>query len=147
MKKTFTKTTALFMAIMMLLGSAAAGAGGFAQALDTLSVRASAAGTEYTDTAQGLKFTADSAIVITGYTDNLRVGANGSYTIPTKASNGTTEYTVTQIGSGAFNGCTKIKNLTIPEGITYIGSSAFKSCTSLQTVNYNSNSCELYDTT
>ncbi len=70
---------------------------------------------------------------------------------------------ITSIGDGAFNGCTSFNNPSFPDKLQTIGASAFAGCkaittltipknvtyigTSLQTVNYNSNSCELYDTT
>ena len=74
---------------------------------------------------------------ITGYT-----GSGGSVVIP-----GTIDgYTVTGIGSYAFNGCTKITEISIPNTITSIGYGAFSSCTSLETVNMSYNSTVEYET-
>ena len=56
---------------------------------------------------------------------------SGHVTIPeTVTYNGLT-YTVTGIGSHAFENCTGLTSVTIPNTVTYIGENAFYKCTSL----------------
>jgi len=54
-------------------------------------------------------------------------GISGSVTIPDG---------VTEIGSGAFDGCTSLTSVTIPASITSIGDMAFFRCTSLTSVTF-----------
>ena len=53
---------------------------------------------------------------------------SSSYVIPSS---------VTEIGSGAFEGCTGLKSVTIPNSVTNIGGGAFVNCTSLVDVKLN----------
>lgn len=53
---------------------------------------------------------------------------SGDLTIPSTVYVGETAYTVTSIGSYAFNGCSSLTSINIPEGVTSIGSSAFYDC-------------------
>lgn len=43
-------------------------------------------------------------------------------------------YTITSIGSGAFDGCYSIRKITIPSGVTTIGDNAFNYCHCLETI-------------
>jgi len=65
-------------------------------------------------------------LTITG----CKTDASGSITIP-KTING---YTVTSIGSYAFEDCTSLTTITIPDGVTSIGKYAFSGCASLTTI-------------
>ncbi len=52
-------------------------------------------------------------------------GKKGGYVIPDS---------VTQIGSGVFDGCTGLTSITIPESVTSIGSYTFNDCTGLNEI-------------
>ena len=57
-------------------------------------------------------------------------GTGGAVTIP-----GTIDaYTVTSIGTNAFQNCTNLTSVTIPDSVTSIGEAAFYDCTSLTSV-------------
>ncbi len=74
-------------------------------------------------TVDGLKYTYFSfgqAAVIPGDYQNLK-----SVTVPGTVTINNSQYQVTAIGSGAFNGCYNIRTVNLPEGITEIGNSAF----------------------
>ena len=71
----------------------------------------------------GLKYTyysSGQAAVIPGDYQNLN-----SVTVPGTVTINNSQYQVTAIGSGAFNGCYNIRTVNLPEGITEIGNSAF----------------------
>ncbi len=51
--------------------------------------------------------------------------------IPETVCNDGITYTVTSIGSSAFNGCTELTEVTIPNSVTTIGDYAFRSCSGL----------------
>lgn len=59
---------------------------------------------------------------------------SGNLTIPTKAKDGDTEYTVTTIGTFAFYGCSGLTSVIIPSSITSIDSGAFRECSGLTSV-------------
>ena len=74
-------------------------------------------------TVDGLKYTyysSGQATVIPGDYQNLK-----SVTVPGTVTINNSQYQVTAIGSGAFNGCYNIRTVNLPEGITEIGNSAF----------------------
>lgn len=66
------------------------------------------------------------------YDGNLTI--SGDVSIPEKITYGSKEYTVTNIGKGAFNNNTSITTLTIPSTIEYIGPAAFGNCTGVTDV-------------
>ena len=51
--------------------------------------------------------------------------------IPDKVTYGGKTYTITSIGSKAFNGCTNLALTSLPSGLTSIGNTAFNGCTNL----------------
>ncbi|MBE7090585.1 MAG: hypothetical protein E7363_01565 [Clostridiales bacterium] len=55
----------------------------------------------------------------------------GNITIPASVTYNGTTYTVTRIGSSAFNNCDSLTEIVIPNSVTSIGSDAFSSCDSL----------------
>ena len=68
-------------------------------------------------------------ITITGYN-----GTSSQISIPSTING----YSVTTIGSRAFEDNTNISNVTIPGSVKVIGAFAFEDCTNLQYVNINS---------
>lgn len=58
----------------------------------------------------------------------------GAVVIPETVSYDGTTYSVTAIGSSAFDGCPRLKSVTIPNSVTYIGNYAFAFCTGLTSV-------------
>ncbi len=58
----------------------------------------------------------------------------GSVTIPSSVTYNSTTYSVTSIGSGAFEDCTGLTSVTIPNSVTTIGYRAFEGCTGLTSV-------------
>ena len=59
---------------------------------------------------------------------------SGALVIPSTVINNSTTYTVTAIGSSAFNLCTGLTSVTLPATITSIGQNAFFQCTSLTSI-------------
>ena len=59
---------------------------------------------------------------------------NGSLTIPSTLTFGSTTYTVVAIGNYAFQGCTGLTSVTIPNTVTTIGNYAFQGCNRLISV-------------
>ena len=58
----------------------------------------------------------------------------GAVIIPSTVTYNSETYSVTSIGSSAFDGCSSLTSITIPESVTSIGSGAFSGCSSLTTV-------------
>lgn len=58
----------------------------------------------------------------------------GDVVIPSIASDGSNEYTVTEIGNYAFYDCKDLTSVTIPNSVTSIGKSAFRICSGLTSV-------------
>ena len=79
--------------------------------------------------------------------DNLQAQVtsmpDGEYTgdigIPSSITYQEKNYSVTDIGYGAFAGCSGLTSITIPNSVTSIGNEAFNSCTGLTSVTLNSN--------
>ena len=61
---------------------------------------------------------------------DVNTNISGKITIPSKLGG----YTVTSIGSSAFEGCYELTSITIPDSVTSIGSSAFYYCTGLTSI-------------
>ena len=61
-------------------------------------------------------------------------GLSGAIEIPASITYKDVAYSVTSIGSSAFDGCTSLTSVTIPDSVTSIGSSAFRGCTSLESI-------------
>ena len=59
---------------------------------------------------------------------------SGTVTIPATVTYNDVEYSVTSIGSSAFEDCSKLTAITIPEGVTSIGDHAFSGCYSLKSI-------------
>lgn len=68
--------------------------------------------------------------------DGFKSGQSGEeLTLPRQAVHNGVEYTVTEIGEGAFSGCSKLKKAVLPDTITDIVTAAFIRCTSLAEIN------------
>lgn len=59
---------------------------------------------------------------------------SGDLTIPESVSSGGKTYTVTSIGSQAFNGCSGLRSVSMGNSITIIGHGAFYGCSGLASV-------------
>ena len=59
---------------------------------------------------------------------------SGDITIPEKITYNATEYSVTSIGSSAFEYCSSLTSISIPNSVTSIRSSAFDGCSSLTSI-------------
>ena len=59
---------------------------------------------------------------------------SGEIVIPETVTYSGKTYSVTSIGSYAFNDCSELKSVTIPESVTNIGSYAFNDCRELTSV-------------
>ena len=59
---------------------------------------------------------------------------SGAVIIPETVAYNGTSYSVTSIGSSAFDGCTGLTGVEIPNCVTSIGNYAFRGCTSLASV-------------
>ena len=56
---------------------------------------------------------------------------SGYVAVPTKVSDGTTDYSVVGVGDRAFDSCYELTGASLPEGVTYIGIEGFDDCESL----------------
>ena len=59
---------------------------------------------------------------------------SGEVIIPSTVTYNGTTYSVTSIGSGAFEYCRSLTSITIPNSVTTIGGSAFEACSSLTSI-------------
>ncbi len=119
------KVLSILLCTVMILGSLAVGGEGFIDALDLLSVKASAA--------QCGIFTyevTDGKVTIT----DCDSSASGEITIPSTLDG----YTVTSIGDCAFYEYIGLKSVTIPGSVKSIGKWAFRDCTGLTSVTIGS---------
>lgn len=76
----------------------------------------------------------DKTVSVAGYSSTT----TGNLVIPQRVSNNAIIYTVTEIGSYAFDGCTGLTSVTIPSSVTSIGWYAFDGCIGLKKVNISS---------
>ncbi len=72
------------------------------------------------------------------------VGSNTTYSggtlvIPETVEYNSKTYTVTSIGSYAFNGCSNLTSVTIPSSVKSFGSYVFYNCSNLSSITLNSN--------
>ena len=95
---------------------------------------AKAADFEYTYKGQTLKYTvldetAKTCAIKAGTSSTASQSITGALEIPSKASDGTTEYTVIKIGQYAFVNNSGMTSILFPNTIVEIGTAAFKTCT------------------
>lgn len=58
----------------------------------------------------------------------------GDITVPSKVSDGTTDFTVIAVGEYAFLNCDGLTSIKIPDEVTSIGSAAFMGCSNLTSI-------------
>ena len=75
--------------------------------------------------------TKEVGVTYKGYMPSTYNEYTGNVIIPESVTYGDVVYSVTSIGSSAFQYCTGLTSVVIPNSITSIGSSAFYGCTSL----------------
>ena len=83
--------------------------------------------------ANGIKYSINSngiSVTVIANTEKY----SGDIVIPSTVTNEGKNYSVTAIGSNAFNGCSSMTSIPINEGIETIGYEAFKGCTKLKTL-------------
>ena len=99
------------------------------------STTAWAAGFYYTD-AKGIGWVC--TIIESTHNVSIEIFNNGSLpatvNIPSSVNIGSTYYTVTSIGNGAFIDCSGLTSITIPSSVTSIGENAFSGCSGLTSI-------------
>lgn len=77
------------------------------------------------------------AVAVTTYEDPDGEGASysGAVTVPSTVAYEDRDYTVTEIGVGAFYSCKDLTGITLPETLETIGEYAFSRCTGLENMN------------
>ena len=63
----------------------------------------------------------------------------GNITIPAEVTFQDEQYTVTAIGSYAFNDCTQLTSISLPETIKTIGTAAFQNCNGITSIQLPNN--------
>ena len=97
-----------------------------------LAVMGMQSATAQTFTSDGLSYNVTSSSTVeVGYQGGE---ASGTITIPSQVTDGGTTYSVTTIGSYAFQYCFGLTSVTIPNSVKSIGTSAFYSCSGLTSV-------------
>ena len=80
---------------------------------------------------------ADLTVAVTFKGDSYNSYSNeysGTVTIPESVAYNGKTYSVTSIGSSAFENCWGLTSITIPNSVTSIGDAAFESCTNLTSI-------------
>ena len=105
-----------------------------AVAIMMLSLQAMAYDFPYTHQGKTLYYNiiSDSTVEVTYYNNNDYV--SGDVVIPSTVTYNGTTYSVTSIGSMAFNGCSGLTSVTIGNSVTSIGDSTFSGCSGLTSV-------------
>ncbi len=103
----------------------------------------------YTSNGQTLTYAvldeiAQTCKIINGDYSNPENGVSGALIIPASASDGTSNFSVTSIGEGAFSGCSNLTSVTIPNSVTSIGVGAFSGCTKLNNLILLDGSADLH---
>ncbi len=107
----------------------------------TLPIQRPQAGTEFeyegirytiTDSEKGYCKTSDNVGL-----ENVLVD-NGDFVLPQTVSDGTYDYTVTEIGYGGFSSSQKLTSITLPPSITYIEGNVLRYCPRLTSVVWQS---------
>ncbi|MBR4451703.1 MAG: leucine-rich repeat protein [Clostridia bacterium] len=133
MKNSIKKAISLILCLLLISGSVAAGREGLTSLIDTLGIRASAAGNA------ALTYNmVDGRATLTSCDNSI----SGELSIPLVVFQG--EY-VTAIGDSAFSGCTGLTGIIIPSVFTDMGDSVFSGCTGLKNVTIGKNVSSIGD--
>ena len=73
-------------------------------------------------------------VVAPGYDYDGYTRPTGDLVIPSTVNSYGITYSVTSIGSSAFEGCTGLTSVAIPNSVTSIGGYAFEGCTGLTSI-------------
>lgn len=102
----------------------------------------------YTSNGQTLTYAvldeiAQTCKIINGDYSNPENGVSGALIIPASASDGTSNFSVTSIGEGAFSNCGNLTSVEIPSSVTSIednnfGEYGFRTCSALRNINVDS---------
>ena len=147
MINTFKKSLSVFLCFVFLIGTVAAGTGGFAELLDAISIKASAEDATSGTCGENVTWNYNDS------TKTLTIGGTGAmsdfnwdfynYNNVTSApwqpyyntmQTVVIQSGVTSIGKSAFYGCTGLTSVTIGNGVTSIGDYAFYLCDELTSI-------------
>lgn len=139
MKNILKKTLSLTLGLALALGTLSAGSGSLANAMDSFTVKASAAETATSGKCgENLTWNLDDegTLTISGTGDMDNYGGSPWYNYDS-VKEVIIKSGVTSIGDGAFAFCSSIESVTIPDTVVSIGIFAFDGCTSLTDITVN----------
>jgi hypothetical protein len=124
--KTFRKTVASLLCLILIFGSTATGGEGFTQVLDALSVKASAASVD--DLTIDRYYDDEGTEILGIWIEDCDEDAVGDLVIPETIEG----YPVTDISGSAFQNCSGLTSITIPDTVHHIFELRLSGCTGLE---------------